>query len=209
MSLKEDNKSASAASKKHLPFWKVLLLNLALIAVAIGLVVWLLSGFLHSYTHHDERIEVPDLTGVLSEDAVTYLESLGLHGEIVDSIYSELRPGAVVEQTPVAGLPVKKGRIIFLSVNHKAVRKVEMPDLVGWDKRVARRALKKRGFVIDSTRTVPYEFDSLVVSVNAAGGSALIPGHTYPIGTHVVVCEGSTQVAMVAENDSTESAWLE
>lgn len=207
MNLNEDK--TPTAPKKKMSFWKVLLINFALMGVVVALLLWGLSSYLSSYTHHDERIEVPELTGVLGEDAEYYLESIGLKSLVLDSVYTDARPGTVVEQTPVAGLPVKKGRIIYLTLNAKSVRMVKLVDVREWSSRQAQSKLRELGFVIDSVRQVPCEFDDLVLGVNATGGSELVPGREYPYHSHVVVRVGSTHVAMVAENDSTESAWLE
>lgn len=190
-------------------FWKVLLINLALMGIVSVLLLWSLSGYLSSYTHHDERIEVPELTGVLGEEAEYYLESIGLKSLVLDSVYTDARPGTVVEQTPVAGLPVKKGRIVYLTLNAKSVRMVKLVDVREWSSRQAQSKLSELGFVIDSVRQVACEFDDLVLGVNASGGNELVPGREYPYRTHVVVRVGSTHIALVAENDSTESAWLE
>lgn len=208
MELKEDKKAKPTVRKKH-SFWKVLLLNLVLMGVVVIVLLWCLSGYLASYTHHDERVEVPDLSGIIGEEAESYLETLGLSGMVIDSVYSDARPGTVIEQNPVAGLPVKKGRVVYLTINAKSVRMVKLADVREWSSRQAQSKLSELGFVIDSIRQVPCEFDDLVLGVNASGGNELIPGREYPYRTHVVVRVGSTHVAMVAENDSTESAWLE
>lgn len=204
-----DLNDTNMTPKKKSSFWKVLLLNLALMGAVVLLLLWLLSGFLASYTHHDEHIEVPDLNGVVGEEAEYYLESIGLKALVLDSVYTDGRPGAVVEQSPVAGLPVKKGHIVYLTVNAKTVRMVKLVDVREWSSRQAQSKLREQGFVIDSVRQVACEFDDLVLGVNAAGGAELVPGREYPYHTHVVVRVGSTHVAMEVVNDSTESAWLE
>ena len=209
MSSNNDNKSTQGGKKKHMSFWKVLLLNLALMGVVVALLLWLLSSFLSSYTHHDERVEVPELAGVPGDEAIYYLESIGLNAQVLDSVYSDARPGAVVEQNPVAGLPVKKGRVIYLTVNAKTQRMVKLANVLEWSSRQALSKLREQGFIVDSVRQVPHEFDDLVVGVNASGGAELVSGSEYPYRTHVVVRVGSTHVAMVAENDEAEDAWLE
>ena len=209
MSQNKDKKTAPQQAKKKMAFWKVLLIHLGLLLVVTLLLLWALSAYLRSYTHHDERVEVPALSGVLAEEAEYYLESLGLEPMIVDSVYTDARPGVVVEQMPVAGLPVKRGRVIYLTVNAKTVRMVKLADVREWSSRQAQSKLRELGFVIDSVRQVPCEFDDLVLGVNFPKGGELVPGKEYPYHTHVVVRVGSQHVAIEAQNEEIENSWLE
>lgn len=209
MSLKEDNKTNVEGKKKHMSFWKILLLNLSLMALAVAGLLWLLSSFLASYTHHDESVKVPELIGIPSDEAIAYLESIGLNGMVVDSVYSDARPGVVIEQTPVATLPVKKGRIIYLTANAKTQRMVRLANVIEWSSRQALSKLREQGFIVDSVRQVPHEFDDLVLGVNFPKGKELEAGCEYPFHTHVVVRVGSSHAAIEAENEEAEEAWLE
>lgn len=208
MEQNEDKKPQKGASKKK-TFWQPILLNLGLMGVVVLCLLWGLSSWLGSYTRHDERIEVPDLNGIIAEDAQYYVEELGLKALVVDSVYTDGRPGAVVEQSPVAGLPVKKGRIIYLTINAKTVRMIRMVDVMEWSSREAQSRLRREGFVIDSVRQVACEFDDLVLGVNQSGGGEMVAGREYPYHTHIVVRVGSTHVALEAENEETENAWME
>lgn len=209
MNLKEQNKTNGEGTKKRMSFWKILLINLSLMAVVIAVLLWLLSWFLASYTHHDESVKVPDLVGIPSDEAIEYLESIGLEGMAVDSVYSDARPGAVVEQTPVATLPVKNGRVVYLTVNAKTQRMVKLANVIEWSSRQALSKLREQGFIVDSVRQVPHEFDDLVLGVNFPRGGELVAGREYPYRTHVVVRVGSSHAAIVAENEEAEDAWLE
>lgn len=188
-------------------FFKIAGINLGIMAVVIVLLLWGLSLWLGSYTHHEERIEVPDLSGIEVEEAEYYLDRLGLKSQVIDSVFTDARRGSVIEQLPVAGLPVKKGRIIYLTINAKTQRMVKMIDVREWSSRQAQSRLREVGFVIDSVKQVASEFDDLVLSVTA-DGSEVIPGKDYPYRTRVVVRVGSSQLQLVAENDSTESDWF-
>lgn len=209
MSQNQDKKTPGDGSRSKLPFWKILLINLGLmLVVSLGL-LWLLSNYLFTYTHHDDSIEVPNMIGVNCDEAEYYLEQQGLKAMIIDSVYTDARPGAVVEQMPVAGLPVKRGRLVYLTVNAKTVRMVPMPNVLEWSSRQAQSKLRERGFVIDSVRHVACEFDDLVLGVHQPRGGEMQPGQEYPYHTHVVVSVGSSTLAIEAENDSTENAWIE
>lgn len=188
--------------------FKIIGINLVLMAVAVFGLLWGLSSWLGSYTHHDERIEVPDLSGVEADEAIRFLEHMGLKALVIDSVYTDARPGAVIEQLPVAGLPVKNGRIIYLTINAKSQRMVRMVDVREWSSRQAQTRLRELGFVIDSIRQVASEFDDLVLEVRA-GGRNVVPGKEYPYRTRLALCVGSTHVELVAENDSIENEWFE
>lgn len=209
MSLNEEKNMSTETNKKTRPFWKVLLLHLGLMGAALILVLWLVSVFMDLYTHHGKGVEMPDVSGLSTEEAESYLLSIGLKPMVVDSVYFDARPGSVIEQNPIAGIPVKKGRNVYLTVNAKEKRTIKMIDVREWSSRQGQSKLTELGFVIDSVRQVAYEFDDLILGVNLPGGKEVTPGKEYPYHTHIVVRVGSTHVAIVAENDSTESAWLE
>ena len=191
---------------KH--FFKVLGLNIAIIialivCIFIGLTVWL-----KSYTRHDESIRVPEVIGMIDDEAIYFLEQSGLKAMIIDSLYSDALPGAVIEQLPEGGLPVKHGRIVYLTVNAKTVKMIKMVDVEDFSSRQAKSLLREAGFVVDKVEYEPHEFDDLVLSAKVNGKTA-VAGEEYPIRTHVTLVVGSTQVEIKPENDETEDAWFE
>lgn len=186
---------------------KIVGINLGAMAVVILLLVWGLSLWLGSYTRHEERIEVPDLSGIEAEEAEYYLDRLGLKSMVIDSVYTDARRGSVIEQIPVAGLPVKKGRTIYLTINARSQRMVRMVDVREWSSRQAQSRLRELGFIVDSVKQVASEFDDLVLSVSASGAE-VVPGKEYPYRTRVVVQVGSSHLQLVAENDSIEDEWF-
>lgn len=181
------------------------------LVVVVGLAFLLLmatSLWLDIYTRHNERIDVPSLRGVPLSEAKRCLELRGLRPMVLDSVYSAERPGAVVEQVPAAGLPVKKGRIIYLTINAECPRMVKMMEVREGGSRQAISTLRSLGFVIDSVKAVASDMDDLVLGVTA-NGRDMIPGQEYVEGTHVVVRVGSTKLMIEAENGEEEAAWME
>lgn len=163
---------------------------------------------MNAYTHHSERVEVPSLKGISVTDAERFLADKGLKPMIIDSVYADMRPGDVVEQLPAAGLPVKKGRIVYLTINAYGQRMVKMQEVREGGSRQALSTLRSLGFVVDSIRPVAYEMDDLVLGVTA-DGVEMVPGREYPYGTHVVLTVGSTRIALEAVNEESEEQWLE
>lgn len=189
-------------------FGKMVGINILIVIALTLLFLTGLSMWLDSYTRHSERVDVPSLIGIPADDAARYLEQAGLKSMVIDSVYADARPGSVVEQMPTASLPVKKGRIVYLTINSIGVRKVKMLEVREGGSRQALSTLRSLGFVVDSVKQVASEMDDLVLSVSA-DGVEMEPGVEYPVGTRVVVRVGSTHVQIEPKNDETEEAWLE
>ena len=98
------------------------------VSILIGLgVLW----YLKIYTNHDsDLIEVTDLSGKDSNDALKYLENIGLEGEVTDTVYKDgVEKLAVINQNPAPGMMVKPGRKIYLVININSIPMVSVPDL--------------------------------------------------------------------------------
>ncbi|MBI1305871.1 MAG: PASTA domain-containing protein [Bacteroidetes bacterium] len=89
--------------------------------------------FLNFYTNHDDPlVQVPDIEGVRIDKALRMLEEEGFDYEVTDTMYRDGVPLlSVIDQNPVAGSEVKKGRKVYIVLNSKDVPNVEMPDLAG------------------------------------------------------------------------------
>ena len=87
--------------------------------------------YLKIYTNHDSKlIEVADLSGQNSNDALKYLKNNGLVGEVIDTVYKDgVEKLAVINQNPAPGRMVKPGRKIYLVININSIPKVSVPDL--------------------------------------------------------------------------------
>lgn len=98
------------------------------ISILIGLgVLW----YLKIYTNHDsDLIQVTDLSGKDSNDALKYLENIGLEGEVTDTVYKDgVEKLAVINQNPAPGMMVKPGRKVYLVININSIPMVSVPDL--------------------------------------------------------------------------------
>ena len=189
-------------------FWKIIGINVGIMIAIVLVIILSLTTWLKSYTRHNESIKVPDVIGLVDDEAIAYLEQAGLKPMIIDSLYSDALPGAVIEQLPEGGLPVKQGRIVYLTVNAKSVRMMKMPNVEDFSSRQAKSILREAGFIVDRVEEVASEFDDLVMSAKI-GDDAVVPGREYPYHTHVTLVVGSTHVALNPENDETEDAWFD
>lgn len=205
MSNESENNAKKSGLKKGLT---TLGLHILLVIAVAMLLLFALSSWLDIYTHHGESVRVPDVIGMVEDDAIRSLEGAGLKAMVIDSVYSESVPrGAVIEQLPEGNLPVKLGRNVYLTVNAKAVRMIQMIDILEYSSRQARSRLIEKGFIVDSIHLVPNEFDDLVVKATLTGqdleDSGIMAGEEFPWHTHVVLHVGSTRLAIEEKNDST------
>lgn len=124
-------------------FWVVKHLS---IAVAIFLVLLFSAKFLlNKGTNHGEHISVPDFMGLTFKEAQAVAEETGVRIQIVDSVYAKKGRGLVREQNPAPGSQVKEGRRVLLTMNAFGVKKVAVPNLIGYSTRQAMAELDTRG----------------------------------------------------------------
>lgn len=118
-----------------------------LLAMAILSVVMLVGAmvFLNVVTQHNKELEVPDFRGMTLEEARAAAEEADIRVEVIDSVYSQRNRGKVKSHSPAAGVMVKKGRRVLLTVNAVSARKVTVPNLVGYSLRQAMPELDQRG----------------------------------------------------------------
>ncbi|MDZ4757453.1 MAG: PASTA domain-containing protein [Bacteroidota bacterium] len=95
-------------------FW----INLLLALIALIVIGFIANITLGIVTRHGEEMKVPDLKGVTLNKAIEIIEQNGLKYQIRDSVFMDNMPRmSIVEQSPLADEKVKKGRIIYLTVN--------------------------------------------------------------------------------------------
>jgi len=135
----------------HFIVKNVLILILTGILLFYGTLV-----FLRHYTHHGETLPVPDVTGLLLEEAGKQLQAQKMRWQLSDSVYvTSVMPGAVVNQNPEPGSKVKENRNIFLTINALAPEKVKMPNVVDLTHRQAKTTLESQGLNIGEITYIP------------------------------------------------------
>jgi beta-lactam-binding protein with PASTA domain len=157
--------------------------NLLMIISTGVLLILLTLILLGIYTRHGQNVEVPTLEGLQLNEAFTILTSLGLQGEVVDSIYRrDAVPGAILDQTPKAGNKVKEGRSIYITIYSRTPQQVSVPGLEDYSSRQAIALLKSMGFNQLNIEETPSQFDGLVVAVKYRG-QTLSPNEKVPAGS--------------------------
>jgi beta-lactam-binding protein with PASTA domain len=131
-------------------FSKTFLTQLVLAVLAVVVIAFLALQWLEYSTNQNQRIKVPELTGLSLDVVEQRLEEMDLRYEILDSAnYNPDYPRfSVIDQIPAAGKKVKEDRKIYLTINPSGYRKVEIPELVGKTRRQVEPTLKALGFEI-------------------------------------------------------------
>ena len=110
---------------------KFLIWNLIAMALVIILLVVGVNYGLDWYTHHGESIRVPNIEGMRIAKAREMMEECGLEIVVTDSGYNRRLPAdCVLSQNPGAGLTVKSGHIIYVTINSSNSPSVAIPDVV-------------------------------------------------------------------------------
>ncbi len=101
-------------------------------------------------TRHGTHRTVPDLTGITLSDAERVARDKGLKIIINDSLYVPTYDGGIVlDQLPVAGVEVKAGRKVYVTINSFRQKSVKVPYVAGRSLRQAKNMLEVAGLGIE------------------------------------------------------------
>lgn len=178
---------------------KFLIGNLiAMVLVIFALLVGVNYG-LDWYTHHGESIRIPNIEGMGISKARALLEENGLLIVVTDSGYNKRLPAdCVLTQSPSAGLTVKSGHTIYVTINSSNSPKVAIPDVVdNCSYREAEAKLVSLGFKVLPPQYVTGEKDWVYgVSCN---GRKVSTGERISIEQPLTLLVGSGQYGMDEE----------
>lgn len=169
-------------------------LNIVAAILVVTLILWGLSAHLRNYTQHGIEEQVPDIKGMVVEEAQRVLEPQQLTLEIIDSTFSDKVPfGTIVEQDPTPDSHAKHGRVIYVTVNASGKRQVIMPDLHDISYRQAETTLRGLGLMVDEEYDYePSAFRDLVLDVKV-NGESIETGQKIAVGTQVRLVVGFGQ----------------
>ncbi|MGY6650191.1 PASTA domain-containing protein [Wenyingzhuangia sp. IMCC45574] len=129
---------------------KIFWINTAIIIVlTLGVSIGV-GTYLDTYTHQDQKIEVPELRGLTTDEVKVVLEDLKLRYEVLEtgSYQPEIPKGAVLEQNPAAGQIVKEKRKIYITTNPQGYALSSIPEFYGKTKKEIEQIIINSGFVI-------------------------------------------------------------
>ena len=177
--------------KSGVKFWvNIVMMVLIIVAMPVGALY-----MLDSFTHHGEKIEVPNVLGKSLYDAETMLKDRGLVALVVDSMYDKSAPrGSVLEQSPKSGYEVKGGRMVYLTVNLKGEPMAQLPDVVGHGSlREAVALLQSLGFKLTAHKPVLGRPKDLVLGVKQ-GTRDVHAGETIPRARPLTLVIGGGEI---------------
>lgn len=142
-------------------FSRYLLLHFLAMVVFVVLVGLGVKFGLEYYTHHGEGIEVPLVKGQTYNKAHQVLDELGLVIMVSDSGYNKEFPADyILAQSPNQGMKVKRGHVIYVTVNSPSSPTFAIPDIVDNSSvREAEAKLMAMGFRLLPPQQVPGEKD--------------------------------------------------
>lgn len=182
--------------------------NLLAMVVVVALLIFLTLKGLAVYSKHGEEITVPQLKGLSYAAAQKKLVNAGLECVVSDSGYVTRYPaGTVLDQSVEAGMRVKPGREVALTINASAPPTIVMPDLVDNSSlREARSRLEALGFNLNPPEYINGEKE-WVYGVKC-NGQNIAAGTRVSVNARLtlVVGNGFTDDDM-SEEDSLDNAW--
>lgn len=160
-------------------------------AVVLAVILFFLFIFsLNWFTHHDQSMTVPQVTGKAFESARELLEKEGFEVEIQDSIYVDTAKATqVLKQVPEPDEQVKVNRTVYLTINRSVPPMVEMPNLVGYSYRSAEMALKNSNLRVGDT-SFKADFARNAVLEQHYNGSIISAGTKIRMGSKVSLVLG-------------------
>lgn len=171
---------------KSKTFW----LQMAIAVVAVVVLLLITNWALGLYTTSGRTVVVPELVGRMQADIEKEVRNGDLELVLLDSIYrANEQPGVIVDQIPVAGKKVKKGRTIYITINAFGKEMTSMPALVNYSFRNARVNLQNAGLVLGRVDSVPSPYDGLVLK-QLKGGQPVKAGERLPKGTAINLVVG-------------------
>ncbi|MGD0893734.1 MAG: PASTA domain-containing protein [Terracidiphilus sp.] len=147
--------------------------SLLMLLVAIGLLSAITT--MH-FAIHGAEVQVPELKGMTVADARTQSAGLGLNLDVDNRYYSsDVAAGHILTQSPPAGTVVRREWRVRVAES-LGPQKVEVPDTVGREERVAAIELRRVGLEVGVTAHLPWS--------NAAEGTVIAqdpPAHAQGI----------------------------
>jgi beta-lactam-binding protein with PASTA domain len=132
-------------------FFQIASLVMVLIAAALGAAIITMH-----FAIHGAEVKVPSLKGMTVADARSQTTGLGLNLEVDNRYYSSgVAPGHILTQSPSPGTVVRREWRVRVSES-LGPQKVEVPDAVGVDERVAALKLRRVGLAVGATAQLPY-----------------------------------------------------
>ncbi|MDR0973370.1 MAG: PASTA domain-containing protein [Prevotellaceae bacterium] len=143
--------------RKNRFFW----FNLIAMLVVVGVIIGVAFHWMDDYTRHGQALSVPNVKGMSLNEADQALREAGLSAVVADSTYVKTEPaGCVLEQNPRGAQHVKRGRMVYLTLNTRNVPMKIVPNVADNSSlRQAEAQLIAAGFRLTEPHLIPGELD--------------------------------------------------
>jgi beta-lactam-binding protein with PASTA domain len=127
--------------------------SLVMLLVAVALVAAIVT--MH-FAIHGAEVQVPALKGMTVADARSQTSGLGLNLDVDNRYYSgDVAAGHILTQSPAAGTVVRREWRVRVAES-LGPQKVDVPDAVGSEERLAGLSLRQAGLEVGVTARLPY-----------------------------------------------------
>jgi beta-lactam-binding protein with PASTA domain len=134
-----------------LNFFQVASLVMLLVAVAL-----LAADITMHFAIHGVEVKVPSLMGMTEAEARSQTSGLGLNLDVDNRYYSsDVAAGHILSQSPVAGTVVRREWRVRIAES-LGPQKVDVPETMGLDERVAELRLRRVGLEAGITARLPW-----------------------------------------------------
>src|SRR5271168_1706748 len=132
-------------------FFQIASLVMILIAVALGAAILTMH-----FAIHGAEVQVPALKGMTVVEARSQTSGLGLNLDVDNRYYSaDVAAGHILTQSPAPGTVVRREWRVRVAES-LGPQKVDVPDTVGKDERLAALTLRRVGLEIGATAQIPW-----------------------------------------------------
>jgi eukaryotic-like serine/threonine-protein kinase len=132
------------------------LFKVASLVVALVTVALLAALITMHFAIHGAEVQIPALKGMTISDARSQTAGLGLNLDVDNRYYSsDVAAGHILTQSPAPGAVVRREWHVRVSES-LGPQKVDVPEAVGLDERLAALKLRRVGLAVGVTAQLPY-----------------------------------------------------
>ena len=169
------------------------LLRMGLLVFVLAAAAFLSAVMAMRFAIQGREVDMPNLVGKSSADALAILHGRGLELRVADRIYNDLPANAVVRQSPSAGehMKISQDAHVVLSLGPQ---NITIPTLAGESLRVARIQLLQSGLQLGEVTSLPASDPSsdTVLQQNPLSGA-----RAASLRVNLLVAQGGPQAAYV------------
>lgn len=179
----------TSAARPDEPFSQKLWFHILLVLAVCAVFYALFFSTLSLLTRHGDDVKVPNVSGKSVKAAAQILEEQGFEVKVDSTYFPDKKALVVLRQLPEVNDVVKRGRIIFLTVNKSVPPMTPMPNLVNLSLRSATLILKSNRLILEDTFYRPDIAEGAILE-QLYRGQPIRPGQMIPQGSRISLVIG-------------------